>query len=89
MKLRVAMGHTARIIRQQKNVTLRQLSVRSGISLAHLSEFERGIKEMSSELLTSLASGLQINQSDIILEAYRIISKEEQREAKRVARSTN
>jgi transcriptional regulator with XRE-family HTH domain len=89
MKLRVAMGHTTRIIRQQKSYTLRDVSQRSGISLAHLSEFERGIKEMSSELLTSLATGLQINQSDIILEAYRMISKEEQREAKRVARSTD
>lgn len=88
MKLRSAMGHTARIIRQQKSLTLRQLSSRSGISLTHLSEFERGIKEMSSELLSSLASGLQIQQSDLILEAYRIISREEQREAKRVASGT-
>lgn len=82
MKLRTAMGHTARIIRQQKNLTMRQLSTKSGISIAHLSEFERGIKEMSSELLGSLATGLQIKQSDIILEAYRLIVREEQREAK-------
>lgn len=88
MKLRSAMGHTARIIRQQKNLTLRQLSLRSGISLAHLSEFERGIKEMSSELLDSLATGLQIKQSDIILEAYRLIIREEQREAKGVTSRT-
>jgi transcriptional regulator with XRE-family HTH domain len=76
------MGHTTRIIRQQSNLTLRDLSSKSGISIAHLSEFERGIKEMSSELLDSLATGLQIKQSDILLEAYRLIVREEQREAK-------
>lgn len=61
---------------------MRDLSSKSGISIAHLSEFERGIKEMSSELLDSLATGLQIKQSDILLEAYRLIVREEQREAK-------
>lgn len=88
MKLRVAMGHTARILRQQQNVTLRELSNKSGISLAHLSEFERGMNEISSELLSSLSQGLSINQSDIILEAYRLIVREEQREAKRVTSGT-
>lgn len=88
MKLRVAMGHTARILRQRQNVTLRELSNKSGISLAHLSEFERGMNEISSELLSSLSQGLSINQSDIILEAYRLIVREEQREAKRVTSGT-
>ena len=84
MRLRNAMGHTARIIRQQKSYTIRDLSVKSGISIAHLSEFERGIKEMSSELLESLAKGLEIKPSELLLEAYRVILREEQREATRL-----
>jgi transcriptional regulator with XRE-family HTH domain len=87
MRLRSAMGHTTRIIRQQKNYTLRDLSVKSGISLAHLSEFERGMNEMSSELLESLARALEVKPSELILEAYRLIVREEQREAKRTAKT--
>lgn len=89
MKLRTAMGHTTRILREQHDYTLRDLSVKSGVSLAHLSEFERGQNEISSELLEALAKGLGIKTSDIVLEAYRLILKEEQREAKRASARTN
>ena len=83
------MGHTARILRQQMDLSLREVSHRSGISLAHLSEFERGQNEISSELLSALSTGLQVKQSDIILEAYKLIVREEQREAKGASRGSH
>lgn len=87
MKMRVAYGHIVRRARQTSNLSLRQVSERTGISVAHLSEFERGIKEMSSELFQALCSGLELKQSEIMLEAYRLIVKGEQSEAKRLAKA--
>lgn len=75
MKLRVAYGHTVRVIRQQKGLSLRDLSKSAGISIAHLSEFERGQNEISSELFESLCKGIGTKQSEIMLEAYRLIAR--------------
>ena len=80
MRLRVAYGHVARRVRQTKNLSLRQVSEKAGISIAHLSEFERGIKEMSSELFIDLCTALGMKQSELMLEAYRVVIKGEQRE---------
>lgn len=79
MKLRVALGHCVRQIRWQKGLSMRDLSGSSGISIAHISEFERGIKEMSSELLEALCKGLECKQSELMLEAYRVVVKQENR----------
>ena len=79
MRLRVASGHVARRIRQNKNLSLRDVSQTAGISIAHLSEFERGIKEMSSELFLDLCKALEVRQSEFMLEACRVLAKGEQR----------
>lgn len=82
MKLRTAYGHIVRIIRQQNNITLRDLAKNAGISPAHLSEFERGKNEISSELFECLCVALKTNQSAIVLEAYRLLARQEAKERK-------
>lgn len=86
MRLRVAYGHVIRIIRQRNNLSLREVSAKTGISISHLSEFERGQNEISSELFEDLCRGMGAKQSEILLEAYRIIARgENKNEPKAIA----
>lgn len=84
MKLRTAYGHIIRIIRQQNDLTLRELAKQAGISPAHLSEFERGKNEISSELFECLCVALSTTQSSVVLEAYRLLARQENNERKRI-----
>ena len=80
MKLRVAYGHVMRRIRQNHNKTLREVSKQAGISPAHLSEFERGKNEISSELFDSLCRAFQVRPAEVVLEAYRVMSQSDSRQ---------
>jgi transcriptional regulator with XRE-family HTH domain len=84
MRLRNAYGHIVRIIRQQNDLTLREVAKQAGISPAHLSEFERGKNEISSELFECLCVALKTEQSAIVLEAYRLLARQEAQERKRI-----
>ncbi len=53
--LRGAIGHVLRELRTRDRRTLREVSEKAGVSLGYLSEVERGQKEASSELLSSIA----------------------------------
>lgn len=68
MKLRDALGEVLRELRLEKKFTLRQLSVKAGVSLGYLSEIERGSKEISSELLSSIAKAIEVPLHQIIIE---------------------
>jgi transcriptional regulator with XRE-family HTH domain len=48
---------------------MRAVAHRSSVSLGHISEIERGIKEGSSELWDSIAFGLGVSFSEIVTEA--------------------
>lgn len=69
MRLRVAMGEVCREARHQRGLTMREVSSKASVSLGHLSEIERGLKEGSSELWDSIAFGLGMTLSEIVIEA--------------------
>lgn len=65
--LRNAIGHTIRTIRTEQHLTLRQLSERSYISYPHISDVERGEKDLSYGLLEELATkGLRMPTEELM-----------------------
>lgn len=70
MKLQYAIGGTVRELRQERNLTLRDLSSKSFIALGHLSEVERGVKNASPEVLESIAFALDLTTTQLVKEIY-------------------
>lgn len=66
VSLREAIGHVLRDLRTHDHKTLREVSEKAGVSLGYLSEVERGQKEASSELLSSIAQSLGISTSQML-----------------------
>lgn len=64
---RYALGQTIKELRVEKSLTLRQLHERSAVSIGHLSEVETGKKEVSSEVLASIARGLRVPLHELII----------------------
>jgi transcriptional regulator with XRE-family HTH domain len=56
--LRRELGDALRGLRQEQGRTLREVSGTARVSLGYLSEVERGQKEASSELLSSICGAL-------------------------------
>lgn len=73
MLIRRAVGHAIRTRRQTLMLNMRQVSAKSGVSLGHLSEVERGIKEPSSELLRALVPALDWTPTELVAEAHRVM----------------
>ena len=69
MKFRVAIGEVLKELRLDRGWTLRNLSLKSDVSLGYLSEVERGQKELSSEVLASIANAIQVPLHQVIIEA--------------------
>lgn len=76
MKTKVAIGHIIRQRRKELRLTLRE--VNPYISYAHLSEVERGHKEISSELLDVVTESLQMSRSEFMLRVANLLHQEEQ-----------
>lgn len=74
MLLRVAIGDTCRTIRLSKKLTMRQVCEKANVSLGHLSELERGVKEGSSEVWENIANGLGVSFPSIVIEAGYLMS---------------
>src|SRR5882757_8007765 len=66
--IRRLLGDVLRRKRQDEGRTLRQLAAEARISPGYLSEIERGQKEPSSELLSSICDALNIRLSDLLRE---------------------
>ena len=64
--LRGAIGHVLRELRTRDRRTLREVSEKAGVSLGYLSEVERGQKEASSELLSSIAGSLGVSTAQML-----------------------
>jgi len=62
---RTILGAVLRSCRQEAGLTLRQVSREAQVSLGYLSEIERGQKEASSELISSVCRALGLKQSQI------------------------
>ncbi|MBT1170321.1 MULTISPECIES: helix-turn-helix transcriptional regulator [Bifidobacterium] len=66
VSLRGAIGHVLRDLRTRDHRTLREVSEKAGVSLGYLSEVERGQKEASSELLSSIADSLGVSTAQML-----------------------
>ncbi|MGF7236075.1 MAG: helix-turn-helix domain-containing protein [Frankia sp.] len=66
--LRRLLGEALRRRRQDQSRTLREVSSVARVSLGYLSEVERGQKEASSELLSSICDALGVRLSDLLRE---------------------
>ena len=66
--LRREIGDVLRAARQQQGRTLREVSGAARVSLGYLSEVERGQKEASSELLSSICEALEVPMSTVLRE---------------------
>ncbi len=66
--LRTQLGNTLRGHRLRQRRTLRDVSGAARVSLGYLSEVERGQKEASSELLSSICSALDVPLSSVLRE---------------------
>jgi transcriptional regulator with XRE-family HTH domain len=66
--LRRVLGDALRARRQAQHRTLREVSGAANVSLGYLSEIERGQKEASSELLSSICDALGAQLSELLRE---------------------
>ena len=66
VSLREAIGHLLRELRTRDNKTLRDVSEKAGGALGYLSEVERGQKEASSELLSSISDALGVSTAQML-----------------------
>lgn len=66
--VRQEIGDVLRDLRQQQGRTLRQVAGQASVALGYLSEVERGQKEVSSEILASVADALHTPVSVIMRE---------------------
>jgi transcriptional regulator with XRE-family HTH domain len=64
--LRRVIGDTLRAQRLAQHRTLREVSTAARVSLGYLSEVERGQKEASSELLSSICDALGVHLSEML-----------------------
>ena len=71
------LGDVLRSARMQRGMTLRELSAEARVSLGYISEIERGQKEASSELLSSLCSALDVPLSEILRDVSTLVALEE------------
>ena len=71
------LGDVLRGRRMEQGMTLREVSKNARVSLGYISEIERGQKEASSELLSSLCSALEIPLSDVLREVSDAVAVEE------------
>jgi transcriptional regulator with XRE-family HTH domain len=66
--LRQLLGDVLRQLRLRQGRTLREVSAAARVSLGYLSEVERGQKEASSELLSSICKALGVPLSHVFRE---------------------
>lgn len=66
---RTILGEVLRAERLDRGLTLRQVSASARVSPGYISEVERGTKEASSELLSSLCSALDLPLSRVLTDA--------------------
>jgi transcriptional regulator with XRE-family HTH domain len=73
MRLNQAVGVTIRKLRTEQNKSMRQLT--PYISLGHLSNAERGTRELSQELLEEVSKGLNLTTADFLMEVVKILKE--------------
>jgi XRE family transcriptional regulator, stress-response regulator len=71
------LGDVLRAQRMRRGMTLREVSAEARVSLGYISEIERGQKEASSELLSSLCGALDLPLSVVLREVSDLVALEE------------
>lgn len=70
------LGVTIRQERERQKLSLRDVSEMAYISLGYLSEVERGLKEVSSPVLNSIADALHVSLGDILTKTLSEVERE-------------
>lgn len=65
--LLAAIGETLRAERTGRGLTLREVAEDAHVSVSYLAEIERGEKDPSSKVLESIAGGLDVEISDLLV----------------------
>src|SRR5215203_4708708 len=60
-------GETLRAERNERGLTLKQVSEGAHVSVSYLAEIERGEKDPSSRVLESIARGLDVEVSELLV----------------------
>jgi transcriptional regulator with XRE-family HTH domain len=68
MDFQTAFGEVVREQRRANEITMRSVTDRGHIALGYLSEVERGHKMPSSLIIASIADGLGIDASELIIQ---------------------
>jgi transcriptional regulator with XRE-family HTH domain len=62
-----AIGDTLRTERTERGLTLKQVAEGAHVSVSYLAEIERGEKDPSSKVLESIARGLDVELSELLV----------------------
>src|SRR5438876_10725724 len=71
--IRIALGSVLRTRREAARRTLSEIAAEAGLSPAHLSEVERGRKEVSTERLLAVAHSLGVRPAEIYADLARLL----------------
>jgi transcriptional regulator with XRE-family HTH domain len=77
--VRGALGAVLRQRREAAHRTLTEVAAEAGLSPAHLSEVERGRKEVSTERLLAVSHALGIRPADLYAELARLLGADSDR----------
>ncbi|HET7420429.1 MAG TPA: helix-turn-helix transcriptional regulator [Candidatus Dormibacteraeota bacterium] len=80
-EIRRALGAVLRLRREAARRTLSEVAAEAGLSPAHLSEVERGRKEVSTERLVAVAHALNLPPGDIYAELARRLGAEAEQQS--------
>jgi transcriptional regulator with XRE-family HTH domain len=75
--LRERIGEAIHAFRIEREETLRDVSMRSYMSLGYLSELERGVKDPSSEMLSVICAALDVSLDDLL---FKLLTQQRVRE---------
>lgn len=87
--LREVYGQLIRRLRGRQGRTLTDVAARAGVSVAYLSEIERGLKEPSSEVLEAVCTALGSSITHLVGAAHRELVREPGSAGLRVAALEN
>lgn len=72
-----AIGDTLRAERTEKGLTLKQVAEGAHVSVSYLAEIERGEKDPSSRVLESIARGLDVELSELLVRIATVLEPAE------------
>jgi len=79
--VRLALGSVLRTRREATRRTLSEVAAEAGLSPAHLSEVERGRKEISIERLLAVAHALGVRPAEVYADLARLLGSDPEQRA--------